>query len=348
VTTVDLSDASAVGRGLRAGVVGVGHWHFSSDTGYLWLARLCGLELVGVCDDNQSSAQRWADEIGCGWTLDVDDLVSRYTPDVVIALPRPDRALDQVGRLLDRGIPLIAEKPLGVSAVETWQLVERAERTWVSVAFPQRYLPLWSAFEQRRDAGTLGTIAHASVRQINGPPARYRAYGVEWMLDPAVAGGGPLRNIGIHGVDHLVQLLGEHGLRIESASRTNHVYAEAIEDYVVAIGRTPGGALVSLETGYTLAGGPPEMDLTIAASGAYLHQRRDRLTIQPATGPVEVVDRTTPGNLYDAMFVDAVRRLRRGAPPFGSVRDCARANAVIDAIYAVADGNVTPNPVGAR
>jgi predicted dehydrogenase len=89
-------------------VVGVGHWHFSSESGYLWLARLCGLELVGVCDDQQSIAQPWADEIGCGWTLDVDDLVSRYAPDVVIALPRPDRALEQVGRLLDRGIPLIA------------------------------------------------------------------------------------------------------------------------------------------------------------------------------------------------------------------------------------------------
>ena len=51
------------------------------------------------------------------------------------------------------------------------------------------------------------------------------------------------------------------------------------------------------------------MDLTIAASGAYLHQRRDRLTIQPASGPEEIVDRTTPGNFYDVMFVDALRRV---------------------------------------
>jgi predicted dehydrogenase len=345
---VDLADAAAAGRGLRAAVAGVGHWHFSNDTGYLWLARLCGLEIVGVCDDQPSIARHWADEVGCGWALDVDDLVSRYAPDVVIALPRPDRALEQVGRLLDRGVPVIAEKPLGVSATETWQLVERAERGWVTVAFPQRYLPLWSAFVERRDAGTLGTIAHASVRQINGPPARYRTFGVEWMLDPTIAGGGPLRNIGIHGVDLLVQLLGEQGLRVESASKTDHVYAETIEDYIVAIGRAPGGALVSIETGYTLAGGSPEMDLTIAASGVYLHQRRDHLTILPESAPAETINETTPGNFYDVMFLDALRRLRGGEPPFGTVRDCARANAVIDAIYAAAGGNLTPSPSGAR
>jgi predicted dehydrogenase len=346
--TMDLTDAATAGQGMRACVAGAGHWHFSSDTGYLWLARMCGLQIVGVSDDQEHVAKRWAEAIGCGWTTDVDDLV-RFRPDLVIALPRPDRALDQVGRLLDRGTPLIAEKPLGTNAEQTWQLVDRAEKGWVTVAFPQRYLPFWEAYQQRREAGTLGPVAHAGIRQINGPPGRYRVNGVEWMLDPAVAGGGPLRNIGIHGIDILVQLLGERGLHVESASTTNHAHGEAIEDYVVAIARAADGAIATIETGYTLAAaGPPDMDLTLAAAGAYLHQRRHRLVIYPSSGPVETIEAATPGNFYDVMFVDALRRLRGGAPPFGTVRDCARANAVVDAIYAVAEGTISAIPSGAR
>src|SRR5262249_30259050 len=201
-------------------------WPVSVDASYLALAGAAEVEIVGLSDDDEALARRRGDELGCGWTTDVDDLVTRFKPDLVIALPRPDRALEQVGRLLDRGVPLIAEKPLGVNAGETWQLVERAERGWVSVAFPQRYLPLWSAFERLREARALGTTAHAGIRQINGPPSRYRADGVDWVLDPAQAGGGPLRNIAIHGVDLLVQLLGEQGWTVQAASQTHRLHGE--------------------------------------------------------------------------------------------------------------------------
>jgi predicted dehydrogenase len=325
----------APGHGLRAAVTGVGHWHFSSPTGYLRLARASGLEIAGLSDDDEAVARRWADEVGCGWTTDVDDLVTRFRPDLVIALPRPDRALDQVGRLLDRGVPLIAEKPLGVNARETWQLVERAERGWVSVAFPQRYLPVWSAFERLREAGALGTIAHAGIRQINGPPSRYRADGVAWVLDPAQAGGGPLRNIAIHGVDLLVQLLGEHGWTVQAASQTHRLHGERVEDYITAIARTDDGVIATVSTGYTLAASiPGDMDITFAAQGAYLHQRRDQLVVTLADGQQEVVDHSKARNFYDVMFADALRRFRAGHAPFGTVRDCARANELIDAIYA--------------
>lgn len=326
---------AAPGHGLTAAVTGVSHWHFSSPTGYLKLARASGLTLVGIHDDDEVIARRWADEVGCPWTTDVDDLVTRFRPDLVIALPRPDRALEQVGRLLDRGVPLIAEKPLGVNAGETWQLVERAERGWVSVAFPQRYLPLWSAFERLRDADALGSIAHASIRQINGPPSRYRADGVDWVLDPAQAGGGPLRNIAIHGVDLLIQLLDSQTWAVEAASQTYRMHGEQVEDYITAIARTDDDVIATVSTGYTLAASiPGDMDITLAAKGAYLHQRRDQLVVTLADGTLEVVEHSRARNFYDVMFADALRRFRAGQAPFGTVRDCARANELIDAIYA--------------
>jgi predicted dehydrogenase len=327
----------APGRGIRVAFAGVEHWHFSVDASYLALARAAEVEIVGLSDDDEALARRRGEELGCGWTTDIDDLVTRFKPDLVIALPRPDRATEQVGRLLDRKVPLFAEKPLGIRASDTWSLVERAEQGWVTVAFPQRYQLIMSAFDRLQSSGELGEIGHVGVRQVNGPPWRYRSYDVPWMLDPSVAGGGPLRNIGIHGADMVTKLVGDRGLTVVAASKTDRVNGEPIEDFISALIRTDDGIVVTLATGYTFSAPKPgDTDLHVGAKGAYLIQRRDLLTVQPAEGPVEEFRNPEGFNLYREIFFDALRRFRAGEPPVATVRDCARANDLIDAIYEAA------------
>lgn len=330
-------DGDAPGRGMRVAFAGVAHWHFTVDAQYLALAQASGVEIVGLSDDDEGLARRRGEELGCGWTTDVDDLVTRFKPDLVIALPRPDRAPEQVGRLLDRKVPLFAEKPLGLCASDVWPLVERAEQGWVTVAFPQNYQALVPTFERLRDSGALGEIGHVGVRQVNGPPWRYRSYDVPWMLDPAIAGGGPLRNIGIHGADLLTRLVGDRGLSVVAAAKTSRVHGEPIEDFVSALMRTDDGIVVTLATGYTFSPPKPgDSDIHVGAKGAYLIQRRDGLTVYPAEGPPEELPNPPGFNAYREIFFDALRRLRAGAPPIATVRDCARANELVDAIYAAA------------
>jgi predicted dehydrogenase len=303
---------------MRLAFAGVAHWHFSVDAQYLALVRASGAEIVGLSDD------------------DAGELVGRFRPDLVIALPRPDRAPEQVGRLLDRGVPLFVEKPLGLRAADVWPLVERAERGWVTVALPQRYQPIWTKLDELREGGRLGTLGHVGVRGINGPPWRYRAYGVPWMLDPAVAGGGPLRNIGIHLTDALVQLMAADSLRVVGAARMNRMHGEPIEDFIAAIFRTPDDVTATLETGYSFAPPKPgDSEMRIAATGAYLIQRREGLTVFPAEGEPEHIP-ASGQLLYEELFFDALGRLRRGQPPIATVRDCALANELIDRIYEAA------------
>src|SRR5688572_29686706 len=288
--TVSRVAGDAPGRGMRIAFAGVAHWHFSVDAQYLALAQASGVEIVGLSDDDEGLASRRGEELGCGWTTDVDDLVTRFKPDLVIALPRPDRAPEQVGRLLDRKVPLFAEKPLGRCAADVWPLVERAEQGWVTVAFPQNYQPLIPTFERLRDSGALGEIGHIGVRQVNGPPWRYREYDVPWMLDPAIAGGGPLRNIGIHGANLLNRLVGDRGISVVAAMKTSRVHGEPIEDFVSALMRTDDGIVVTLASGYTFSPPKPgDTDIQVGAKGAYLIQRRDGLTIYPAEGPPVVI-----------------------------------------------------------
>jgi predicted dehydrogenase len=323
------------GRGLRLAFAGAGHWHFSVDARYLELARSAGAEVVGLSDDDEGVARARAEVAGCPWTTDLDELVGRFRPDLVVALPRPDRAPEQVGRLLELGAPLFAEKPLGTSAERVWSLVGSAEWGWVTVAFPLRYLPIWARLERLRDEGRLGTVGHLGLRQVNGPPWRYRDYEVPWMLEPGVAGGGPLRNIGIHLADALVRQIELDALRVVGATRTGRMHGEAIEDFVAALFRSDDGVAATLETGYSFARPKPgDMEIRVAATGAYLIQRRDELLVFPAEGEPEVIP-TEPGrDNYRELFFDALGRFRAGEPPVATVRDCARANELIDRVYA--------------
>src|SRR5207237_3754725 len=105
-----------------------------------------------------------------------------------------------------------------------------AKRAWVSVALVQRYDPLWALLDRLADEGALGTLSHAHVRIINGPPQRYTAWGSGWMLDPATAGGGELLNLGIHGMDYLRHLAGEP-LRVTGAVVSRRAHVLLIEDF---------------------------------------------------------------------------------------------------------------------
>ena len=342
----------APGRGLRIAFAGVGHWHFSVDARYLELARASGADVVGLSDDVESVARARAAAAGCGWTTDPAELVGRFRPDLVVALPRPDRAPEQVARLLELGMPLLAEKPLGPRAADVWPLVDAAERGWVTVAFPLRYQAIWTRLEQLRAEDRLGTLGQIGVRQINGPPWRYRDYGVPWMLDPTIAGGGPLRNIGIHLTDMLARQLSAAGRegegahrdaplpRVVGAARTSRLHHEPIEDVVAAVLQSDDGVVATLETGYSFARPKPgDMDVHIAATGAYLLQRRDALLVYPADGEPEVVELDPAHSFYEDLFFDALRRFRHGDPPVATVRDCARANELIDRIYEASGGH---------
>src|SRR5207248_1304962 len=107
-----------------------------------------------------------------------------------------------------RGVPIVAEKPLGLAAADVDAIADLAESAgaFAAVAFVNRMRAIWDALARLGPAA--GPLSHLAVRIINGPPGRYRSWNSGWMLDPARSGGGALHNLGIHGVDAFLALTG--------------------------------------------------------------------------------------------------------------------------------------------
>lgn len=323
---------------LRIAVLGVSHWHAPR---YLATLRTLDEEIVGVSDPDPAVVGRVAADLGVPSDTDGLALVERRRPDLVLAMATHAAMPAQTAALLDLGPGLILEKPLGRRAGEVAPLAAAAARLgrYAAVAFINRLNRLWTEYERLRAAGRLGPVVHAHFRVVNGPPARYRRDGVAWMLDPAVSGGGALRNLGIHSADALCRLAGDEELTIAGAAVSRRAHGEPVEEFAAAVARTPSGFVGTLEAGYTFAsmaaGGDAEA--RILAANATLIGRDRRLLVRTLDdGGQQVLDDEPSDRLYDRFTAEAIASFRQGRPPLATIQDCWRAMQLLDAIYAAA------------
>ena len=327
------------GAGLRVAVAGASHWHLPRHAQHL---REAGATFVAVSDPDPAVAARWAAELGAEPVGDAE-AIARLRPDVVLALGRVVDMARQARILVEAGLPLLAEKPLGLSPDEVAPLADLAETrgAWVSLALVQRYDPFWALLDRLAGEGALGTLSHAHVRIINGPPQRYTAWGSGWMLDPATAGGGALLNLGIHGMDYVRRLAGEP-LRVTGAAVSRRAYKLSIEDFGAVTLVSQSGLAGTVEAGYTYPDAAAGMtrqgdnETRIAATGAYLIGRdSDAWLVAPERGE-EPLPNGRGGDRYRDWIFDSLARLRAGQPPLANVQDCLAAVRLVFDAYALA------------
>jgi len=319
---------------MRIAFAGLSHWHLGL---YLDAARATGTEVMSVWDANLDASRRLSKEIGIGASSSLADLLAQK-PDLVVVMGRPDALSTVIPAVFQSGLPMILEKPAVTSTPDLEPLVERAggEGLFVAVPLPNRMSPLWPDMAGLAGAGRLGPVSHAHFRIVNGPPKRYRDDGVPWLLDPAVSGGGALRNLGIHGIDAALTLADSAGLKVVSATVNHRLYGEAVEDYAAVTLRSADGMTATIEAGYTFAsmaaGG--DFEWRVSAQNAHLLDRGDSCRVATLDdGALRELTPLPPARRYTAFFADTLDRLSRGAPPAVGIADYWRAMRLIDEAY---------------
>ena len=323
---------------IRIAAIEVSHWHALNDAAYLrHLVAMPDVELVGIQDSDKDIVVKRAAEVGKPPTFtDHGQMLATTRPDFVVALGRHRQMAGIAHDLLDRGIPFMMEKPMGISADEVAGLADKAERLnrFAAVPLAQRYQPFAIRARELLAAGRFGPISHIYVR-INRPgPARYSAWDCPWMLDPAEAGGGSLRNLGSHGMDMFLHLTGEDA-KVTGAQVSRLAHQQPIEDYASVLLRSTSGILGTIEVGNGFPRDGTDGEWKIAGRDAILTLKDGVLKLATATGDESLPsgDITTP---YFTTLRDLLDAWQRGAPPPVSVHDCLRAVRLIDEAYALA------------
>jgi len=323
---------------IRIAAIEVGHWHAVHDAAYLrHLAAMPDVALVGVQDSDAALARKRANEVGSPPTFtDYPKMLAETKPDFVLALGRHRQMAKIAHDLLDGGYPFMMEKPMGVNAQEVQTIADKATRlkAFVSVPLSQRYQPFALRARELLAAGRFGSVSHIYIR-INRPgPARYPEWDSPWMLDPAEAGGGCLRNLGSHGFDMFLHLTGEEA-QVTGAQISRRAHGQRVEDYASALLRSAGGILGTVEVGNTFPRVGTDGEWKIAGRDAILTLKDGVMKLATADGD-EVSKGTEIETPYATAIRDALESWQRGAAPPISVHDCLRAVRLIDQAYALA------------
>jgi predicted dehydrogenase len=320
---------------IRVAAIEVSHWHALNDAAYLrHLLAMPDVELIAIQDSDANLVTRRAAEVRSPPTFtDYRKMLAATRPDFVLALGRHRQMAAIAHDLLDLGYPFLMEKPMGVSAPEVEGVAAKAAKLGAFVAVPlaQRYGAFATRARELLAAGRFGPLSHIYVR-INRPgPARYPAWDCAWMLDPAEAGGGCLRNLGPHGLDMFLHLTREEA-HVTGAQLSRRAHERAVEDYASVMLCSASGVLGTVEVGNGFPRDGTDGEWKIAGREAILTLKDGIMKLATAEGDQVLPDKDSAAPYFTALR-DALDHWRRGAPPPISVHDCLRAVQLIDHAY---------------
>ena len=164
------------------------------------------------------------------WTSLDEALADPQVHVVYVATPVSLHA-PQTIRSLRASKHVLCEKPMAMSDAEAYNMVHAAQQTGktLGVAYYRRTYPKVHRARQLLAAGAIGTPLYAELTSHSWfDEKEAEASNRAWLLDPKLAGGGPLYDIASHRIDVLNFLFGQP--QRASGHLSNAVHHYAVED----------------------------------------------------------------------------------------------------------------------
>jgi len=338
---------------VRIAVIEVSHWHALKDAAYLThLPKIADATLVALQDPDGDRVAEVATALDPALGqpqlfTDYREMLAATRPDFVLALGRHSIMAETAHHLLDAGFPFLMEKPMGLSADEVRGIAEKADKVGGFAAVPlfQRYLPFVAKARVGLAENIFGPLSHMALTSLRPGSDRYVKWGAPWMLDPSIAGGGCLRNVGLHFLDMFLYILGEDA-EVVGAELSNRALGAPVEDYACVQVRSASGVLGTVAVGNSFPyQGPPKPGKDYVGAGAELSlSGRDALltarggSLRMITADRQEVMPARPDRTPAlAILEDTLDRWRRGESPVTDAWDCWRAMVLVDEAYRLAE-----------
>lgn len=328
---------------LQAGFVGCGN---ITDT-HARAAREAGLGIAAFHGRDPGKAEAMAARFGGRACERYEDFLAHRPMDLVVIGSPSGVHAEQGIAAAERGLHVLVEKPIDVTAERGALLVAAAERAGVrlGVLFQDRLKPALVRLQAFLAGGGLGRALLASARvKWHRPPEYYSSS--RWRGTKALDGGAALVNQGIHTVDLLLWLLGPVA-RVQALTATR-LHAIEGEDVALALLQFSSGAVATLEaTTAAFPGYPRRVEIsgtegTVVVEGDEV-VTADLRTPAPglASGAAErtagastaVVSDATP---HRRVIEDFARAIATGGAPACDGREGLRSLALVEAVYAAA------------
>lgn len=223
----------------RIGIVGagyIGRVHAST------FHNRADAELVGIADINYEAAEKLAGEISGAAFPSLSGLIEA-NPDAIVVCTPPSQRLDLFSEACERGISILAEKPLALDAAMGGQIKALWNETdaVVAVGFCHRFVPFVQrvqSFQKEKKYGELCALSQQFIVGAGGKRLKE-----SWMSDPSLSGGGVLMDTMCHSIDLAQFIAGEFA---ECDLKTRHAWPGRGETSALVQAKTERDVLVQL------------------------------------------------------------------------------------------------------
>jgi myo-inositol 2-dehydrogenase/D-chiro-inositol 1-dehydrogenase len=205
------------------------------------LERAAGVVVGAIVEPLASTRQSLA-ERGYETFGEVSELLEAGRVDAVLIAAPSDLHLKLVRSCAAARLPMLCEKPVGVSAAEAAEAAAVVEHAGVvmQVGYWRRFVPELRALRERIAAGELGEICQVSCLQWDGaPPSEdFRAHS-----------GGIAIDMGVHEFDQIRWLTGQEAGWLTAARGAGGDAAGRDPDVAVILAQLSGGAAATVSLG---------------------------------------------------------------------------------------------------
>jgi predicted dehydrogenase len=287
-----------VGQLLRVAVLGLAHVHVPDHLDVVETTP--GLRLTAVWDGTGLHRSRFPELARDGVRVALDDADL-----AIVDTPTADHEA-VVAAVVERGIPLFVEKPLGRDAAEARRIAAMIDAAGMPFAtgFFLRCLPALHGVRDLVRDGRLGDLIRVDAG-FTHDGLRSGAFAGEtaWMLDADQAGVGAFGDLGTHLLDALRWLRPNAALTVRGARRTTAT-DQALE--VAGTAELTWGEAVPCTVGASWISGPGGLSIRLEGTDATALVDGGRLTV---TGPEPLRREGTPPDARDALraFVAGLR-----------------------------------------
>jgi len=211
---------------LRVALAGVRHGHVE---GVFKNMAASNIEIVGVWEADPKVASAFAKRFNISPSIiysDLGKMLDAVHPEAVAAYSSIYDHLAVVEAAAPRGIPVMVEKPLAVSAEHARKIAELARKHGIIVM--TNYQTTWApstawAYDEIA-AGKIGPLRKAIIYDGHSGPANGRTPQAffEFLSDPVQNGGGAVTDFGCYGANLLTWLMkGERPAKVYADIRTH-------------------------------------------------------------------------------------------------------------------------------
>ena len=262
----------------------------SHTTGYLnEIKKDPQLELVGVWDDMESRGRAIAEDMGCDFSPNLDDVLGRGDLDATVICADNAGHRPLLEASCKAGIDVFCEKPMALSVEDADQMLSavRESGCFAVFGYMQPFMGNAMALKKVLADGMVGTVTQLHYRY-----AHHAAYGHwfdseerRWFTQLEKAGGGAFLDMGTHAVHFVRTVFGPVKAVSAIIENKSAVYPD-VDDFGIALFEFESGATGVIEASWVFTAGHRGLEV-VGSRGGFLMD--GDLSFTPFTDKAEAV-----------------------------------------------------------